>query len=116
MRKIFAVIILSIIFFFYPFFHVYVQGKRITVDLVHQTLYAWDNDQVVYQTAVSTGLPQTPTITSTFSIYAKVPSQRMSEGSDAYGYYDLPNVPKLCIFQGVIQSMEHTGTIILVNQ
>ena len=72
--------------------------KKITVNIASQSLAAWEDNTVVYSTAVSTGLPQTPTVRGTFNIYAKVPSQRMSGGSAAYGYYDLPNVPHVMYF------------------
>ncbi len=100
MKKFFIVILVSIVFLFLSFSLVYAEGKRITVNLQNQTLTAWENDQVVYQTAVSTGLSQTPTIRGNFAIYTKIPSQRMTGGSQSYGYYDLPNVPYVMYFSG----------------
>ncbi len=75
-------------------------GKRIVVNTESQTLTAYENGQVVYQTAVSTGLPSHATTHGTFSIYSKLPSQEMKGGSVEYGYYDLPNVPNVMYFDG----------------
>ncbi|MBI2074818.1 MAG: L,D-transpeptidase [Candidatus Levybacteria bacterium] len=73
-------------------------GKRIAIDLSKQTLYAFEGNNIVFQTAVSSGLPSTPTVRGTFSIQTKIPSQLMQGGSAYYGYYYLPNVPYVMYF------------------
>ncbi len=75
--------------------------KWLEVDLSKQRLYARDNGQIVYDMAVSTGLPWMPTVTGDFKIWGKVRAQRMSGGSKENGtYYDLPNVPFVQYFYG----------------
>ncbi len=69
-------------------------NKWIEVDLDKQRLYARQNGEIVYNMAVSTGLPWFPTVTGDFKLWAKVRSQQMTGGSVENGtYYDLPNVP-----------------------
>ena len=72
--------------------------KKIEVDLTTQKLYAYENNQVVYEFLVSTGTwDRTPT--GTFKIWAKIRSQKMSGGSKELGtYYYLPNVPYTMYF------------------
>lgn len=69
-------------------------SKWIEVDLDKQRLYAHDGNQIVYNMAVSTGLPWFPTVTGEFRIWAKLRATRMTGGSVGNGtFYDLPNVP-----------------------
>ncbi len=68
-------------------------GKRFLVDLSEQRLYAYEGDTLVRTTLVSTGLPATPTVTGTFYIYLRYPSQRMRGPG-----YDLPGVPYVQYF------------------
>jgi lipoprotein-anchoring transpeptidase ErfK/SrfK len=70
--------------------------KRIEVDLTTQTLYAYQNDQVVMSFPVSTGKWH-PTPTGTFHIWLKLRYTRMSGGTGADAY-DLPNVPWVMFF------------------
>ncbi len=58
-------------------------------------LYAWENSHIVYQTPISSGLPQSSTITGTFHVYAKYPFFEMRGVSPVHGYYDLRNVPNV---------------------
>lgn len=75
--------------------------KWIEVDLDRQRLLARDHGQIVYDMAVSTGLPWFPTVTGSFNLWAKVKAQRMTGGSRENGtYYDLPNVPFVQFFYG----------------
>lgn len=73
-------------------------SKRIDVDLTAQRLYAYEDNRLVYSFLVSSGKwDRTPT--GTFSIWAKVKSQKMSGGSKELGtYYYLPNVPYIMFF------------------
>lgn len=50
-----------------------VPGKRIEIDLSEQRLRAYDNDELVYDFASSTGLPSTPTIPGQFQVLFKEP-------------------------------------------
>jgi hypothetical protein len=72
--------------------------KRIEVDLTNQKVYAFENNNKIYEFVVSTGKwGRTPT--GEFTIWAKVPKQKMSGGSKALGtYYYLPNVPWVMFF------------------
>lgn len=75
-------------------------SKWIEVDLSQQYMRAWQNNKVVYQEYVSTGLPDTPTPTGYFNIYEKLPSDNMTDGPNAAPgtYYYLPNVPWVMYF------------------
>lgn len=72
--------------------------KRIEVDLTTQHLFAYENNQLVFDYLISSGTwNRTPT--GTFKIWAKVRSQKMSGGSKEKGtYYYLPNVPYILFF------------------
>lgn len=72
--------------------------KRIEVNLTNQHLYAYDDDQLVYDFVISSGKwDRTPI--GTYKIWAKVRSKRMTGGSKELGtYYDLPNVPYIMFF------------------
>jgi LysM repeat protein len=70
------------------------QGERwIDVNLSTQRITAYQGQTPVYSALVSTGLPGTPTVVGTFSIYVKYLSAPMS----GPGYY-LPNVPHTMYF------------------
>ena len=68
-------------------------GRWIDVDLTHQTVYAYEGDQVVNTFIVSTGTWQHPTVTGSYKIYVKYRYTDMS----GPGYY-LPNVPYTMYF------------------
>lgn len=69
-------------------------GSRwIEVDISEQTLRAWEGDQLVFETLVSTGRPETPTVAGTFAVQSKLDSQRMRGPG-----YDLPDVPAVMYF------------------
>jgi L,D-transpeptidase catalytic domain len=78
--------------------------KRIEVSLQNQTLTAYENDQVVLQTKISSGIPQprlnpndipTKTPAGTFHIQNKMPSKHMGNGqlTNDLEAYELPGVP-----------------------
>lgn len=69
--------------------------KKIVVDRSDQILYAYDNDTLFMQEAISTGLELTPTPRGTFSVYKKTPSRYMQGPLPGISdqYYDLPGVP-----------------------
>jgi hypothetical protein len=82
--------------------------KRIEIDLSQQTLTAFENDQIVLQTKVSTGRPRasdlkdkpTTTPVGSFRIRNKLPSRHMGNGAltDDIFAYELPGVPWTMIF------------------
>jgi len=84
------------------------EKKRIEVSLDTQTLTAYENDQAIFQTRVSTGLAglpssnNIPTITPDgwFNIQGKMPSKHMGDGSLASDIeaYELLGVPWNCFF------------------
>ena len=83
------------------------QFKRIEVSIVQQTLTAFEEDRVVFQTKISSGLNYRPkgglrwdTPKGTYNIYSKMPSKHMGNGSlAADADYELPGVPWVCFFE-----------------
>ena len=83
--------------------------KRIEVSISQQSLTAYEDDKVVLQTKVSTGLPDrrkdpghipTNTPSGQFNVYSKMPSKHMGNGavtSDIEAY-ELPGVPWTTFF------------------
>lgn len=71
--------------------------KWIEVDLSEQKLTAWEGDQLFLETAISSGLPHTPTPTGEFRVWIKLRATKMEGGSGRYYYY-LPNVPFVMFF------------------
>ncbi len=75
------------------------QAKWIEVDLSEQHLWAWQYNQAILSTAVSTGTYLHPTPTGTFQIYAKYLTDDMTGGTPGSpDYYDLPDVPYTMYF------------------
>jgi LysM repeat protein len=68
-------------------------GKQIVVDLSDQSVYAYENGQLLRSTLVSTGVSYYPTVVGDFKVYLKYESQLMS----GPGYY-LPGVPYVLYF------------------
>lgn len=68
-------------------------ARWIEVNLSEQTLTAWQGDVMVMHTYISSGLPNTPTVTGRFRIGTKYSSQRMTGPG-----YDLPGVPWVMYF------------------
>lgn len=87
------------------------EKKRIEVSIARQTLRAYEHDQVVFETRVSTGIPsptkrgEIPTTTprGEFTIYSKMPNKHMGSvtgnpDSDDLDRFSLPGVPWTCFF------------------
>jgi len=72
--------------------------RWIEVDLSEQWLRAWDGDQIFLETAISSGLPKTPTPTGEFQVWVKLRSAKM-QGGQGRNYYYLPNVPFVMYFE-----------------
>lgn len=68
-------------------------GRWIDVNLSEQRIYVYEGDVMLNSFIVSTGLPDTPTVTGEYRIYVKVRIQDMS----GPGYY-LPDVPWVMFF------------------
>ncbi len=66
--------------------------KWIRVDLEKQRVYAYEGEQQIREFIISSGLPETPTVTGIFRIWLRTPTQTMSGGSSRYGSYYLENV------------------------
>lgn len=74
--------------------------KWIEVDLYEQTLAAYEGDQLVYATLVSSGLPFWETEQGLFQIWVKIKQRKMS-GQDGFpDYYFLEDVPWTLYFNG----------------
>jgi len=89
--------------------HVPAQEKRIEISLATQTLSAYEGDQIVFLTQVSTGLPSdgpspngipTDTPPGRFRVSMKMPSRHMGDGrlTDDIEAYELLGVPWDCFF------------------
>lgn len=73
-------------------------GERwIAVNLSTQTLVAYEGDTPVFETLVSSGLPQWPTVTGEYRTYMKYESQTMNGYLLGYDYF-LPDVPYVMYF------------------
>jgi lipoprotein-anchoring transpeptidase ErfK/SrfK len=83
------------------------QDKRIEISLARQTLIAYEGNQTVLSTRISSGLNQRPdpddigwnTPPGTYHIQSKYPSKHMGAGDLAGDGSDLPGVPWTCFFQ-----------------
>ena len=83
--------------------------KRIEVSLLDQRLIAYEDNQVVLDTPVSSGLPNlgpvrgipTDTPRGSFRVDPKVPSKHMGDGrlTADLEAYELPGVPWVCFFE-----------------
>ncbi len=84
------------------------EKKRIEVDLTRQLLIAYENEQEIFQTSISSGIPGLPSSNSLstatprgkFNIQSKYPSKHMGDGSLAADIeaYELLGVPWTSFF------------------
>jgi lipoprotein-anchoring transpeptidase ErfK/SrfK len=84
--------------------------KRIEVSIGYQTVRAFEYDQLVFETKMSSGVPNrnpdpdaipTDTPKGKFNIQSKMPSKHMGDGrltSELFAY-ELPGVPWSCFFE-----------------
>lgn len=103
----YVLLLLFVLSFFFPKVswagEINTTEKLITVDLVSQTLTAWEGGKVQHKTKVSTGMNLTPTVKGSFKIRSKVPLQDM-RGPSPYkniypsGKYHIKNVPNVMYF------------------
>jgi lipoprotein-anchoring transpeptidase ErfK/SrfK len=83
------------------------EDKRIEVSIARQTLTAYEGDNIVLETKISSGQHYKPkgqkrwdTPAGTFNVFSKMPSKHMGDGrltSDKEAY-ELPGVPWVCFF------------------
>ncbi len=73
------------------------QGKWIDVNLTKQRLQAYEGNNVIFSTLISSGVARHPTVTGNFNVYIKLQKQTMigGRGSEAY---NLPDVPYVMYF------------------
>jgi hypothetical protein len=74
--------------------------KWIEIDLYEQTLAAYEGDEIVYATLVSSGLPYWRTVSGLFQIWVKVREGKMSGRDGFEDYYFLEDVPWSMYFSG----------------
>ncbi len=74
-----------------------INDKWIDVNLSEQTLTAYEGNTVVYNTLVSSGLRDFPTVTGQFRIWLRFQAQTMDGSRLGYDYY-LENVPYVMYF------------------
>lgn len=67
--------------------------RWIDVNLFEQTLAAYEGDQLVYATLISSGKAEFPTKQGLFRIWIKARQAKMSGGGKNSGYYYLEDVP-----------------------
>lgn len=75
------------------------EARWIDVDLSQQRLTAYEYNQPIYTSLITSGSPNTPTIVGQFRIYAQIESQTMS-GYHLGFDYAIPNVPHVMYFSG----------------
>lgn len=91
--------------------HIPLEEKYIFVNIKHQSLTAFEGDQIVLHTEVATGIPavdksrheiDTATPRGNFNIEAKVPVRHMGDGAmtSDVDAYELPGVPWVSFFHG----------------
>jgi lipoprotein-anchoring transpeptidase ErfK/SrfK len=95
----FSKILISLLFWIVIFIKpTLAYDKKIQVDLSTQTIFAYQDNKLIYQFPISSGRWY-PTPTGTFKPWAKIPSTRMTGGNPAIGtYYNLPGVPYVVYF------------------
>ena len=79
-----------------------VEGHWVAVDLFEQTLIAYEDDQPVFATLISSGLPQWSTNEGIFEIWARLDRDAMSGATGAPDAYALQDVPWTMYFDGGI--------------
>ncbi len=81
--------------------------KTVVVSISEQAMWAFDGDDVVMKTYVSTGKERFDTPTGTFYVNSKVPVQDM-EGVIGGEYYNVPEVPDVMYFTNVGHAIHGT--------
>jgi hypothetical protein len=76
--------------------------KWVAIDLYEQVLVAYEDEQPVYATLISSGLPNFSTNEGLFHVYLRYPRTTMSGLYQQPGYYNLQEVPWTMYFDGDI--------------
>lgn len=79
-----------------------VTGRWVSIDLYEQTLVAYEDDQPKFATLISSGLERTVTNEGLFTVWARLPNDRMSGFAGAPNAYDLQTVPWVMYFDSSI--------------
>jgi len=79
-----------------------VTGRWVSIDLYEQTLVAYEDDQPKFATLISSGLERTETNEGLFTVWARLPNDRMSGFAGAPNAYDLQTVPWVMYFDSSI--------------
>lgn len=96
---VFLLIVSTLLFAFILPISLQASTKRIEIDLSNQRLYAYEDNNLIYNFFISSGKLWWPTPTGIFYPWTKLRFDRMIGGSRYYGtYYDLPNVPYVVYF------------------
>jgi hypothetical protein len=82
-----------------------VSGKWFAVDLYEQTLTAYEDDNPIFATLVSSGLPRWPTQEGLLKIWDRQRFVTMTGGSGQPDFYNLPAVPWALYFYKHEQSI-----------
>ena len=79
-----------------------VSGRWIAVDLYEQNLVAYEDDEPVFATLISSGLDHTETNEGLFTVWARLERDGMSGSTGAPNAYALQSVPWIMYFDGAI--------------
>ncbi len=97
MKKV--ILFVFVLGYFFGTTEVKAADKRIEIDLTTQKIYGIEDDQRKFEYQVSSGKRGYETPNGEYSIWTKIPRQKMSGGSKEKGtYYYLPNVPNIMFF------------------
>jgi len=73
-------------------------SKWVAVDLYEQVLTAYEGDQMIYATMISSGLTQWQTNVGTFKVWQRMQLTAMSGAMGQPDFYSLPSVPYVMYF------------------
>ena len=79
-----------------------IEGRWVAVDLYEQTLVAYEDGTPVFATLIASGLEGSETNEGRYTIWARMPSDRMSGAAGAPDAYDLQSVPWVMYFDDSI--------------
>lgn len=78
------------------------KGRWFSIDLYEQVLIAWEEDQPVFTTLISSGLGDWPTNEGLFNVYTRQVNGHMSGAEGQTDFYSLENVPWVMYYDGAI--------------
>lgn len=77
-------------------------NKWVSIDLYEQTLIAYEGEEPVFSTLISSGLKEWPTNEGLFHVYLRFPRTTMSGAAQQSDFYFLQEVPWTMYFDGDI--------------